>query len=190
MEPGRFWWGVLVDVVVLLLFVTGVKQSQLLDLKSWSRSVVWQKLLSFYKKMRCCKHAWFKITKAKGNIVPPMIFLKFEIFLNNFKVDLWINPWCRRQMLYIISCVYSSSFWICKPILSSSFGSREMDNLVTPKIFLKIRDIFDGFSNSFCGLTLGATDKWFISSVASIHLVFKYVSQFDVALLVPEKWTI
>ena len=65
-----------------------------------------------------------------------------------------------------------------------------MDNLVTPKIFLKIRDIFDGFSNSFCGLTLGVTDKCFISSGASVLLVFKYVSQFDVALLVPEKWTI
>ena len=30
LEPGRFWWGVL--VVVVLLVVTGVKQSQLLDL--------------------------------------------------------------------------------------------------------------------------------------------------------------
>ena len=34
----RFRWGVLVVVVV-----TGVKQSQLLDFKSWSRSGVWQK---------------------------------------------------------------------------------------------------------------------------------------------------
>ena len=36
----RFRWGVLLLVVVL---VTGVKQSQLLDFKSWSRSGVWQK---------------------------------------------------------------------------------------------------------------------------------------------------
>ena len=28
LEPGRFWWG----VVLVLLVVTGVKQSQLLDL--------------------------------------------------------------------------------------------------------------------------------------------------------------
>ena len=34
----RFRWGVLVVVLV-----TGVKQSQLLDFKSWSRSGVWQK---------------------------------------------------------------------------------------------------------------------------------------------------
>ena len=40
LEPGRFWWGVLVLVVLVVVVVTGVKQSQLLDFKSWSRSGV------------------------------------------------------------------------------------------------------------------------------------------------------
>ena len=39
--PVDFGGGVV--VLVVLVLVTGVKQSQLLDFKSWSRSVVWQK---------------------------------------------------------------------------------------------------------------------------------------------------
>ena len=39
-----------------------------------------------------------------------VIFLQFTMFLTNFKLFPWINPWCHRQMVYITSCVYSSSF--------------------------------------------------------------------------------
>ena len=54
---------------------------------------------------------------------------------------------------------------------------------ITSHDFLKIRDIFEEFQTRFVG-------KCFISSVASILLVFEYVSQFYQALSVPEKWTI
>ena len=68
-----------------------------------------------------------------------------------------MNPWCHRQVIYIVRCVYSSSFKICKHIFF-----REMNSLVTPKIFF-----FRRLTNSFFGLTFGATDKCFISSASS-----------------------
>ena len=55
-----------------------------------------------------------------------------------------------------------------------------MDNLVSPKISLKNRDIFDDFRTC-----IGATDKYSISLDASICLVFKYMRRLFV---VPENW--
>ena len=46
--PVDFGGGVVV-LVVLVVLVTGVKQSQLLDFKSWSRSGVWQWLFPLGK---------------------------------------------------------------------------------------------------------------------------------------------
>ena len=50
-----------------------------------------------------------------------------------------MNPWCHRHVSYIVRCVYSSSFKICKHIFF-----REMNSLVTPKIFF-----FRRLTNSF-----------------------------------------
>ena len=60
-----------------------------------------------------------------------------------------------------------------------------MDNLVSPKISLKNRDIFDDFRTC-----IGATDKYSISLDASICLVFKYMRRLFVVFLVPKIWTI
>ena len=68
-----------------------------------------------------------------------------------------MNPWCHRHVIYLVRCVFSSSFKICKHIFF-----REMNSLVTPKIFF-----FRRLTNSFFGLTFGATDKCFISSASS-----------------------
>ena len=68
-----------------------------------------------------------------------------------------MNPWCHRHVIYLVRCVFSSSFKICKHIFF-----REMNSLVTPKIFF-----FRRLTNLFFGLTFGATDKCFISSASS-----------------------
>ena len=40
-RPARFWWVFL--LVLLVVVVTGVKQSQLLVFKTWTKTGVWQK---------------------------------------------------------------------------------------------------------------------------------------------------
>ena len=65
-----------------------------------------------------------------------------------------MNPWCHRHVIYLVRCVFLSSF--------KHIFFREMNSLVTPKIFF-----FRRLTNSFFGLTFGATDKCFISSASS-----------------------
>ena len=61
-----------------------------------------------------------------------------------------MNPWCPRHVIYIVRYVYSSNFKICKHIF-----------------FLREMNLFRRLTNSFFGLTFGATDKCFISSASS-----------------------
>ena len=64
--PARFWWVFL--LVLLVVVVTGVKQSQLLVFKTWTKTGVGQKIQDIKtlgSKNRCSGKNWVKKDKSK-----------------------------------------------------------------------------------------------------------------------------
>ena len=117
--------------------------------------------------------------------------------------DLSLTLPCLRLDVHQTLSLLCELWWVCRVnlnlgyvMLSCVFCLREIVwqsqtwTLYTGAWFSYNSQFFWRISNFFRGLTLGATDKWFISPVVSIHLVFKHVSIFDLAISVPEKWTI
>ena len=114
----------------------------------------------------------------------------FDDIFSDFRIlFLRKNPWCHRQVIYIIRCIYLSlsSFTICKHIFCSSFGFREMKSLVTPKIFFKNSDV-SKILNSFFWFNLWCHRQVFyiISSASSTCLISEHVSKLYVAFSVSE----